>query len=283
MKKLSINIHNELSIVANMLLLNGTTTECPGLVHGKIGIAIFFFHYAQYTKNMLFADYALDLIGRVQQQIHVNSSADYEKGIAGIGVGIHYMIINKFLITDDDICEDFDQRMFRAVMYDPWQDFSLYDGLVGYGRYWISRLNHQGAVKDASKCLSRIIEQIRDSFQNIPMEEQADVYCFLYDLQKISGYEHCNKYLLQCKRWSLNQVFQRFENCPFFRTLFEVQSCIYLRDIAKDNFDTSIKRISELNKGKLPASMGLLTGYAGEGLLRMTMMEQANNTWMFLL
>ncbi|MDH6358179.1 hypothetical protein [Parabacteroides sp. PF5-9] len=37
-----------------MLLLNGTLTECPGLVYGKMGIAVFFFHYA------------LDLIGEMQ-------------------------------------------------------------------------------------------------------------------------------------------------------------------------------------------------------------------------
>jgi hypothetical protein len=35
-----------LSQIADMLLLNGTLTECPGLVHGKMGIAVFFFHYA---------------------------------------------------------------------------------------------------------------------------------------------------------------------------------------------------------------------------------------------
>ena len=49
--------------IADMLLLNGTLTESPGLVHGKIGIAVFFFHYAQYTGNGLYADYAMDLIG----------------------------------------------------------------------------------------------------------------------------------------------------------------------------------------------------------------------------
>ena len=139
----SMTMEEQLSQVANMLLLNGTLTESPGLVHGKMGVAIFFFHYAQYTENMLFADYAVDLIGEMQNQIHLNSPADYEKGIAGIGVGIDYLIRNDFLLVEDDICEDFDQRMVRAVMYDPWQDFSMYDGLTGYGRYWISRLRYQ--------------------------------------------------------------------------------------------------------------------------------------------
>ena len=96
-------IEKQISHIVGTLLLNGTFTESPGLVHGKMGIAIFFFHYAQYTKNMLFADYALDLIGEIQNQIHVNSPADYEKGIAGIGIGIDYLIRNNFLIVEDDI------------------------------------------------------------------------------------------------------------------------------------------------------------------------------------
>ena len=96
-------IEKQISHIVGTLLLNGTLTESPGLVHGKMGIAIFFFHYAQYTKNMLFADYALDLIGEIQNQIHVNSPADYEKGIAGIGIGIDYLIRNNFLIVEDDI------------------------------------------------------------------------------------------------------------------------------------------------------------------------------------
>jgi len=54
-------IEKQISHIVGTLLLNGTLTESPGLVHGKMGIAIFFFHYAQYTKNMLFADYALGL------------------------------------------------------------------------------------------------------------------------------------------------------------------------------------------------------------------------------
>jgi hypothetical protein len=90
-------IKQHLLQITDMLLLNGTLTECPGLVHGKMGIAIFFFHYARYTGTELFADYAMDLIGEMLNQIQVNSPADYEKGLAGIGVGLDYMIRNNFL------------------------------------------------------------------------------------------------------------------------------------------------------------------------------------------
>ena len=45
---------------------------------------------------MLFADYAMDLIDEILNQLHVNSQANYKKGIAGIGVGFDYMIRNNF-------------------------------------------------------------------------------------------------------------------------------------------------------------------------------------------
>ena len=148
-----IAIEKDLQQIGELLLLNGTLTEDPGLVHGKMGIAVFLFHYAQYTENMLFADYAMDLIGEIQNQLHIDSCADYEKGVAGIGVGIRYLIQNDYLDAEDNIFEDLDQRMYRAVMYDPWRDFSLYGGLAGYGRYWISRLPYQKSSMQARECI----------------------------------------------------------------------------------------------------------------------------------
>ncbi|MDR1200651.1 MAG: hypothetical protein LBL58_03340 [Tannerellaceae bacterium] len=187
----STTIKQQLSQIVDMLILNGTLTECPGLIHGKMGLAVFFFHYSRYTENILFSDYALNLMEEIQSQIHANSLADYEKGIAGIGVGIDYLIRNNFLLTEDDICEYLDQRMVRAVWHDPWLDFSLYGGLTGYGRYWISRLHYKSSSILARRCLSYILERIEERLLDISIEEQIDVYCFLYDLQKISGFERC--------------------------------------------------------------------------------------------
>jgi hypothetical protein len=279
-------IEQRLRQIADMLLLNGTLTESPGLVHGKMGIAVFFFHYAQYTDNMLFADYAMDLISETLNQIHVSSSADYEKGIAGIGVGIDYMICNKFLVTEDDICEDLDQRMYRAVMYDPWQDFSQYDGLTGYGRYWISRLHFPTPTKQAQECLIRIVGSIEENLQDIPKEEQTDVYCFLHDLQKISCFDGCARLLEQCRKWNLssadnNRYFPRLGDSAIGKIVSMVLCKQYFYEASP--VEIALKQIPDLDMEKPPAYMGLLFGYAGEGLLRMTASGQTNNSWMFLL
>jgi hypothetical protein len=281
-------IEQRLPQIADMLLLNGTLTECPGLVHGKMGIAVFFFHYAQYTGNMLFADYAIDLISEMQSQIHVNSPADYEKGIAGIGAGIDYLIRNKFLITEDDICEDFDQRMYRAVMYDPWQDFSMYDGLTGYGRYWISRLHYQAPAEYGRECLMCIAERIEKKFRIIPAEEQTDVYCFLHDLHEISGFEDSIRLWEQCRKWDLslidvNKCISRLGDSAIGGIVRIYQRNRYFNDTLQGEFDIALKQTPDLDMEKPPANMGLLTGYAGEGLLRLAALDSMNVSWMQLL
>ena len=50
MQDQSTTIEQHLCQIADMLLLNGTLTDCPGFIHGKTGMAIFFFHYARYRR-----------------------------------------------------------------------------------------------------------------------------------------------------------------------------------------------------------------------------------------
>lgn len=285
----SAKIEKDLKQIADMLLLNGTLTESSGLVHGKMGIAVFFFHYAQFTGNLLFADYAMDLIGGMLDQIHVNSPADYEKGLAGIGIGIDYLIRNNFLNVEDDICEDFDGRMVRAVKYDPYPDFSQYGGLTGYGRYWMTRLHYQSSSMLAQECLLHVVEQIEVQLGNITNIEQTDVFCFMYDLQRISGFDRCIGILEQCLRiWNLQtlEVIPRLSylgNSVVSDVVRIYQHNRYFNDKLQGSIDQAFRQIPDLDMGKAPAGTGILDGYAGEGLLRLTALDQTIMSWMNLL
>jgi len=280
-------IDQQFSHIVDTLLLNSTLMECPGLINGKMGIAIFFFHYAKYTGNILYADYAIDLIGEIQNQVHINSPADYEEGIAGIGVGIEYLINNSFLIDEADICEDLDLRMVRAVMFDTWLGFSLYNGLVGCGRYWITRLYRNSSSVHARECLFQIVDLIEKNLPDILEEEQIDVYCFLYDLKEISGFDNCFKLLNQCGKWNLstvdtNKCFSRLKDSPFRSIVKMYHRNRYFNEGLNGGGDIN-KLILNFNAEKSPTSLGILTGYAGEGLLRLTAFQQSYNPWIFLL
>ena len=272
---------SNLQHIVDMLLLNGTLIECPGLVYGKLGIAVFFFHHAQYTGNELFADYAMDLIEEMQKQIHVNSPADYGRGIAGIGVGLYFLIRNNFLNSEDDIFEDLDKRMYRAVMYDPWLDFSLYSGLTGYGQYWMMRLQQKDSSVQAQKCLMRIVGWIEEKLSDISAKEQTDVYCFLHDLCQIQDFDMCADLLEKLKIQSAD--FSRLGNSIVGNFLRMYQRHHYFNDTLHSEIDIALKQIPDLNMEKPPVSMGLLTGYAGEGMIRLTVLNQTDISWMQLL
>ena len=272
----------DISPIVDLLLLNGTLTGSPGLIQGKMGVAIFFFHFAKHTGNELFADYSMDLIAEMLDQIHINSPVDYENGLAGIGVGMDYLIRNDFLNVEDDICEDFDERMVRAVMYEPWSNLSQYSGLTGYGRYWITRLRYESPSVDARKCLFYIIGKIKELIPNIPIQEQTDVCCFLLDLRQIQGFEMCNELLSQFNLQAMNDFF-RLGNSVVGDIVRMVQQSRYFNVYRQDEINAVLTHIPDLDMEKPPESTGLLTGYAGEGLLRLTALEPSNVSWMTLL
>lgn len=164
----------QLSQIAEWLLLNGTLNSCAGLLHGKMGIALFFFHYAHFTNQSLFEEYAWNLLMGIQEQIHANYRPDYESGIAGIGVGMDYLIRKEFLAVDPDFFEDLDKRMYRAVMYDPCPNYSRDEGLIGYGWYWLCRQEN----KKASECLEKILWHLEQPDRVLTKEESRDVLGF---------------------------------------------------------------------------------------------------------
>jgi hypothetical protein len=179
--------------------------------------------------------------------------------------------------------------MVRAVMYDPWSNFSQYNGLTGYGRYWITRLRYQAPSVQAQECLSYIVGKIEEKLPDISIKEQTDVFCFLQDLQRISGFNSRIKLLEQCRRiWDLQSSdviwnFPRLGDSAIGNVIRAYLRRQYFNDAVQDEIDVALKQISDLDMEKAPAGTGLLTGYAGEGMLRLTAINQTNISWMQLL
>lgn len=71
--------------ITNTLLLNASFIDNLGLMHGKMGIAIYFFHLARETENQIYEDYAGELIDEIYEEISLTTPCDFENGLAGIG------------------------------------------------------------------------------------------------------------------------------------------------------------------------------------------------------
>ena len=134
-------IPQQLNKLATMLAASGSTCKYNGLAYGKMGIAIFFFHYARYKDNMLFTDNALKLIEEIQAAIYVNSPLSYMEGLTGIGTGIEYIAQRGFLDIDtDDILDDFD-KMFAEKIHRN-RLYLSYPVLIDMKRYFSARLEN---------------------------------------------------------------------------------------------------------------------------------------------
>jgi hypothetical protein len=137
---LESRIDERLQRIANVLLLNASFTDNIGLLNGKMGIAIFFYHYSRYTGNKIFEDFAGELIDEIYEEINTNTPIDFANGLTGIGWGIEYLVKNGFIEADtDEALADVDNTVYRGSLYRP---FLLENGndLFGYGLYYITRL-----------------------------------------------------------------------------------------------------------------------------------------------
>ena len=143
-KKTIEKAEEKLKRIANVLLLNASFISDFGLFNGKIGIAVFFYHYSRYSGNKMLEDYAGELIDEVYSSIDSGVPVDFTNGLMGIGWGIEHLVNEGFLEADtDEFIKDIDGIVFKASLKDP---VLLNDSneLFGFGLYYIARLYGRG-------------------------------------------------------------------------------------------------------------------------------------------
>lgn len=129
--------------ISNTLLLNASFIGNIGVLHGKMGISICFYHLARQTGNQIYEDYAGELIDEIYEEITANTPVGFENGLAGIGYGIEYLVQNGFIEADtDEVLEEFDNRIFKELIYNTPSDIGLLNGLAGLGAYFLKRIQN---------------------------------------------------------------------------------------------------------------------------------------------
>ena len=274
--------------IVQTLIINGSLLEHNGLFYGKTGIAIFFFHYAQYTGNELFQDYAMYLIEDVQKQIPNTLSTRYDIGLSGIGVAFEYLLQNDFLeVENKNFFNDFDARLYSAIMYEPHSNFNLQDGLTGWGRYFIYRLNGNCyKEKKLHKAIIHIADEIAKKISNntVSENEQPDVYRFLHDLTKLTRYAEKYKEIFnKCRE--LKKIIEPDiqKNFPYMNQLQRLYTCQnYFNIDLTEEIDHEWKKWKEKENDSI-VDMGLLSGWTSNALLHLTLLDNCNVSWINLL
>lgn len=163
----------EVQRLVNHLTLHGGFIDDLGLFHGKMGIALFFYHYARYTNESLYEILAGNLIEEIYESIHENLPATMEKGLCGIAWGLCTLLENNFLDGDvDEVLSDIDNKIMER---DPMRitDLSFRTGLEGIWSYVRVRISLAKETQSTPPFDSIYISRVKESIQKAGLTLKA--------------------------------------------------------------------------------------------------------------
>lgn len=126
--------------IAHHVILNVNQTSGIGLLNGKMGIALFMFHYGRYTGNDVYTQLAEKILDDVIENINANTPLAFHEGLMGIGWAVEYLHQRNFVDGDtNDILEAVDGKMV-GLFSQTMEDLNLNNGLGGIVQYVLARL-----------------------------------------------------------------------------------------------------------------------------------------------
>jgi len=181
-------IKTTLQRLSETLMFHSSFLHDIGLFNGKMGIAIFFFHLARKTGIGIYEEYACELIEQIYESMYENMPVGYADGVAGIGVGMDYLIEQKLITADaDEVLEDIDRVILHHTQYHLPPMPEIKTGITGFGKYYVMRLFNRKHVNDDDPCkdqLLKIIQDLSGSYNSY--EELLSVIQFLTGIMMIA-------------------------------------------------------------------------------------------------
>lgn len=91
-----------------------------GLVHGQMGISIYFYHLFQIEKDDSYKRIAEQLLDDALDKLSSEPSISVESGLAGIALGITHLIKSDFVEGNiNELVEDIDNLIFKQLVFSP--------------------------------------------------------------------------------------------------------------------------------------------------------------------
>lgn len=132
-------------LVINQLIQKAYSVKSPGLLYGKMGIALSLFDYGRHTGCAVFSDLGDELTDGILDDVECKTGFDFATGLPGIAWGIEYLAQQGYVECDtNQVCAEIDKRMEKLCVH-RLNDLSLETGLEGLLHYLLARL--QGALK----------------------------------------------------------------------------------------------------------------------------------------
>lgn len=133
----------QLHKINELLLENAKEENGLGLLHGKLGLSIYFYHLAKKTETQGFLEAAENLVMEIFNKLsEAKLPADFENGLAGISYGISFLVNSDLVEADlDDTLGELDDRVFKFLEDQKTKlPANLRNGIIGYLFYCLDRL-----------------------------------------------------------------------------------------------------------------------------------------------
>ena len=152
--------------IADYLLLRSSYMQELGLFHGKMGVVVALYLYADAYGDEVMREYAWELFQQVYDGVHTDMPVGLERGLAGIGYGTT-LLCKRGLVecSLNDILEDIDRKIMER---DPRRltDMSVRTGVGGLMLY----LDLRQSVEAVATFDSRYMMELQDTVarNNLP-------------------------------------------------------------------------------------------------------------------
>jgi hypothetical protein len=168
---ISVSPETALQNVVLQVINNSQLVNESGLFYGRMGIAVFLYHYAQCYDNSKCLQLANQLIDDIFERIDDVNTVGYCKGLAGIGAGFEYLAAKGFIDADiNELLSDVDNRIHECVKYGQGNTLNLMYGVTGLAKYCtvrahaLCRSSDQDLIEVNRNCISHVIDQLQVSF-----------------------------------------------------------------------------------------------------------------------
>lgn len=99
--------------------MSNSNLTSMGLSCGKMGICIYCYHLAAIEKRREFRNIADAILVDIVDNISEEMTIDVEEGLAGIGLGINYILKEKFVEGNvNELLKDIDDVIFKEFVYE---------------------------------------------------------------------------------------------------------------------------------------------------------------------
>lgn len=118
-----------------------TYVHTGGLYYGRLGLILFFYHYASYSNNIEYVKLADQMLIDVMSGLYADIPIEIDSGLCGLGFFLCYLISKGFVEGEiDDVLSEVD-KMIVAKTDLEMSDWSFESGILGVIYYVAYRYN----------------------------------------------------------------------------------------------------------------------------------------------